>query len=153
MLSLVSVALQIGGLGGEIRLGSWLSLASAVALTVQVLALSRLAVRATPLEITAAESLGAVVVLSGMLVIHGGSSLAVLGHAFAWPAGVWAGVLCLALGGGLWAFMLQAWGQRHISATAAALAFNTEAVWSALPAWLILAETLSRPRGRWWARR
>lgn len=143
VLSLLGVALLIGGLGGGIRVGTWLALASAVALTVQILALSRLAVRATPLEIAAAESLGAVVVLSGVLALHAGSSLAVLSHALAWPRGVWAGVLYLALGGGLLAYVLQAWGQRHVSATAAALAFNTEAVWSALLAWPILAETLS----------
>lgn len=142
-LSLVGVLLLIGGLGGGIRLGTWLALASAVALTVQILALSRLAVRATPFEITAAESLGAVVVMSGVLALHAGLSLAVLSHALAWPSGVWAGIGYLALGGGLLAYVLQAWGQRHVSATAAALAFNTEAVWSALLAWLILAETLS----------
>lgn len=143
VLSLVGVALLIGGLHGGIRVGTWLALASAVALTVQILTLSRLAVRATPLELTAVESLGAVLALSGALALHAGSSLAVLGHALAWPTGVWAGVLYLALGGGLLAFVLQAWGQRHISATAAALALNTEAVWTVLLAWLILAETLS----------
>ncbi len=143
VLSLLGVGLLIGGLHGAIRVGTWLSLASAVAVTVQILALSRLAVRATPLEITAAESLGAVVVLSGVLALHAGSSLAVLDQASSWPGGVWVGVLYLALGGGLVAFVLQAWGQRHVSATAAALAFNTEAVWSALLAWIILAETLS----------
>lgn len=143
VLSLVGVALLMGGLGGGIRVGTWLALASAVALTAQILTLSRLTVRATPLEITAAESLGAVVALSGVLAMHAGSRLAVLSHALAWPAAVWAGVLYLALAGGLLAFVLQAWGQRHVPAMAAALAFNTEAVWSALLAWMVLAEVLS----------
>ena len=141
--ALLGVVLLMGGLGGGIYVGTWLSLASAGAITIQIVALSRLAVRASPLQLTAAESLGAVLVLTAVLAVRAGSALSMLQGSPGWPAGVWAGVLYLALGGGLLAFVLQAWGQRRLSAAAAALVFNTEAVWSALLAWLILGETLS----------
>lgn len=143
LAALLGVVLLMGGLGGGVRVGTWLALASAGALTVQILALSRLAVRASPLQLTAAESLGAVLALTVVVAMHAGPALAVLQQAPRWPLGVWAGVLYLALGGGLLAYVLQAWGQRHLSAAAAALVFNTEAVWSALLAWWVLAEALT----------
>jgi drug/metabolite transporter (DMT)-like permease len=147
-LSLFGVALLVGGFGGAVHAGTWWSLVAALAFTGQILALSRLSARANAVALTAAESLGAVLALSPLLMAAPRPVVALLPSVAHFSPGVWLEVLYLALVGGLLAYVLQAWGQRHVSPSLAALTFNTESVWSAVFAWAVLAELL---RGWQWA--
>jgi drug/metabolite transporter (DMT)-like permease len=91
---------------------------------------------------TALETLGAALVMA-LAGSGGGRVWEDIGHgALHWPLWVWLGLLYLAVLAQAGACLLQVWGQRHISATEAALAFNVEPVWTVWFAWLILGETL-----------
>ena len=82
--------------------------------------------------------LAAYVLLTG--AVHPHVLTIVLGH-LSW--GVWWRMGFLAIGGTLIAGWLQVWGQRRLSATEAALAFNLEPVWTAIFAWLVLSQWLN----------
>lgn len=62
---------------------------------------------------------------------------------FHWSAVTWLWVAYLVLPATVIACFLQAWGQRYVTSTDAALAFNLEPVWTAVFAWLILNQHLT----------
>ena len=143
LVSLCGVALLIGHIGLTLRSGTWWALGGAVGITLQIVVLGSIAPRISPMRLTAWQSLGATGALFIWFLFTGDgfkfSGLAL--HMWTWA--IWGGIVYLAVGGGLVAFWLQAKGQRVMSPTASALAFNTEPLWTTLIAWLWLRETMS----------
>lgn len=142
LASLCGVVLLIGHLTWVQGSGIWWAVAGAVGITLQIVALGRVAPRVPPLAVAGWQSVGASLTLL-IWCLASQQSLAAAGlDVTRWAPGVWIGVLYLGIPAGLIALWLQARGQRRASPALTALALNTEPLWTALFAWGLLGEVL-----------
>lgn len=143
LASLLGVALLVGHLTLTVAAGTFWSLLAALWATLQIIGTAELSRVMTTIQLTIVEALGAGLTLAAYLLIQ--SFLHPPGlSAWSWhlSATVWWGLGFLAILGTLVAGWLQVWGQRRVTATEAALAFNLEPIFTALFAWLVLSEWL-----------
>jgi drug/metabolite transporter (DMT)-like permease len=123
--------------------GDLFILACAVAFAFYLVELSERAPRQDPLWLAGVQF--AVVAASSAVVLgllRAAGAARVAARPMSWNDGLVASVFYLASVGTLGTFVGQAWAQRHISATHAAILFTLEPVFAALLAWWLLAERL-----------
>lgn len=142
--SLMGVALLVGHLTLTVAAGTFWSLLAAVWATGQIIGTAELSRAMTTMQLTILEALGAGMALALYLLVTSTFHPQVLGS-WSWhaPWDVWWRLGFLAILGTLVAGWLQVWGQRRLSATEAALAFNMEPVWTAVFAWMVLSQFLT----------
>lgn len=141
--SMLGVALLVGHLTLSIAAGTFWSLLAALFATAQIIGTSELSQSMTTIQLTIIEALGAGLTLCGYLLIVSRFQPQVLAWSWHAPLGVWWRLGFLALLGTLVAGWLQVFGQRQLTATQAALAFNMEPVWTLVFAWLALNQFLT----------
>jgi drug/metabolite transporter (DMT)-like permease len=140
--SVAGVALMLGQITPATGIGLFWAVLAALGFTAQILVTSSFSQAVPAVAGAALQSLGAALV-TGLAGGVGGQLAADLKGAIGWPWWVWLGLCYLAVAAQAGACLLQVWGQRHVSPTEAALAFNVEPVWTALVAWAALGEGLT----------
>jgi drug/metabolite transporter (DMT)-like permease len=126
-VSFAGLLLLSGGGGAELSLGlgEWLTLGCAVAAALQIVLLSRWAVRTDPLRLAFVQ-LGTVAVLALAAMPLAGEGLAGLSLP-GWGVG-----LALGLLGTAFALGAMSWAQRTVSPTRATVIYSMEPVWGGL---------------------
>lgn len=143
IMSLVGVALLIGHVSLGLQVGTLWAFAGAVGLTLQIIGTTAMTNKMRPLALAGMQSLGAALVLLLPFMAQQWGHPSVLQEALGWNKTVWLQIAYIAVFAQAIAVWLQAWGQTKVSETEAALAFNTEPVWTALFALLILSQSLT----------
>jgi len=143
IMSLVGVALLIGHVSLGLQVGTLWAFAGAVGLTLQIIGTTAMTNKMRPLALAGMQSLGAALVLLLPFMAQQWGHPSVLQEALGWTKTVWLQIAYIAVFAQAIAVWLQAWGQTKVSETEAALAFNTEPVWTALFALLILSQSLT----------
>lgn len=143
LTSLLGAGLLIGHVSFTAAIGSLWALGAAVLATLQIIGTAEVARTVTTMQLTILEALGAALTLLLYLTITGGWAH----HPFQelslhMPVAILWRLAYLAIPGMLAAGWLQVWGQRQITATEAALAFNLEPVWTAIFSWVVLSQFL-----------
>jgi drug/metabolite transporter (DMT)-like permease len=138
--SLVGAVLLIGRLTFNLHIGVLWAFLAAIGYSGQIIGTRRLADRVTSVQLAALQAVGAGLALTVCSVIHFISHPAIYHRIFHWSGREWLWIGYLVIVSTVLAVFLQAWGQARISATEAALAFNLEPVWTAVFAWLVLAQ-------------
>lgn len=142
LASLVGATLLIGPISLGLKAGTLWSLGGAVGLSLQIIGTTKMTNKMTPLALAGLQSAGAFIVLVPVTLIHSwhASSVNEMLH---WSVQVWLQIGYLAVFAQAMAIWLQGWGQKWVSETEAAIAFNTEPVWTALFALVILSQVLT----------
>ena len=143
--SLAGVLLLVGHVTLAVATGTFWSLLAALWATFQIIATAELSRSMTTMQLTIMEALGAGFTLTiyavvSMVFFH---THMLSGWSWHAPIGIWWRLGYLSILGTLVAGWLQVWGQRRLSATEAALAFNMEPVWTAVFAWMVLSQGLT----------
>ena len=144
IMSLVGVVLLIGHLSMGLQVGTLWAFAGAVGFTLQIIGTTAMTNKMGALALAGMQSLGAAIVLLIPLVIQQAwGHPSAIHEALGWSKTVWWQIGYIAVFAQAVAIWLQAWGQSKVTETEAALAFNTEPVWTALFALLVLSQSLT----------
>lgn len=143
LISLCGVALLVGHLSFSIHIGLLFAFIAAVGLALQIVGTTELTKHASSIQITALLSVGSGAAMTVWILIQGWLHPSMYHGLFHWSPVTWIWVAYLVLPATVIACFLQAWGQRYVSSTDAALAFNLEPVWTAVFAWFILNQQLT----------
>lgn len=143
VVSIAGVALLIGHLTFDFKVGILWALVAAVGLSAQIIGTTEIAKYATSVQITGLQSVGAGLAMTVWLFIQGLMTPSIYHGLFEWPRPEWIWIGYLAILATVVACFLQAWGQTRISSTEAALAFNMEPMWTAVFAWIILSQKMT----------
>jgi len=118
--------------------GDWLTLGSAVAFAFHIVAMNHYAAEGEAFKTVAVVQLGTTCLLSALLYRV---SEAACYHP---EPRFWGDVLACGLLASALAFSVFTWAQKHISATRSAVICSSESVFSAITAYLVKGETMSR---------
>ena len=123
-LAVVGLILLVGGLPRQLALGDLLVGVSAIGFALQIILLSRRSPSHNTLSLTLGQTGGAAAVFlaAALTPIGGGVPLP---PSSVWPAIIITATLATALG-----FFVQAWAQRDLAATPAAVVLLTEPAWA-----------------------
>ena len=124
--AVIGLLLLVGGMPRTLALGDLLVGISAIGYAAQIILISRRSPYHDTLSLTVGQTAGAAVVFLLAAVGPGGGGLA-LPPLQTWPAIVITATLATSLG-----FFVQAWAQRQLPATPAALVLLTEPAWATL---------------------
>ena len=116
--------------------GEAISLCCTVAFAAHILVLGRYS-PLVPFELLSVTQLGVTAMVCGLMAGFAEAPSAA-SSARVWGAILFTGILCTAI-----PFTVQAWAQRHTTATRAALIFTFEPVSAAITSYLLLGETLT----------
>ena len=145
LASFVGVLLLVGHVTLGVATGTFWSLLAALSSTLQIIATAQLSQSMSTIQLTIMEALGAGLTLATYVAISTLSLHTRMLAGWSWqaPPGIWWRLGYLSILGTLVAGWLQVWGQRRLSATEAALAFNMEPIWTAVFAWFVLSQGLT----------
>jgi drug/metabolite transporter (DMT)-like permease len=123
-LAVIGLILLVGGLPRQLALGDLLVAVSAIGFAIQIILLSRRSPSHDTLSLTVGQTAGAaaIFVVAALMPIGGGLALP---PSSVWPAILITATLATALG-----FFVQAWAQRDLAATPAAVVLLTEPAWA-----------------------
>ncbi|WEG13267.1 DMT family transporter [Pullulanibacillus sp. KACC 23026] len=142
-LSLIGVVLMIGKLTFHLQIGIIGSLIAALAATGQIIGTTSLARTVSAVQLAALQAIGAGLFMTLVVGVQGSISPSIYKGLFQWSITEWIWIGYLAVFSTVVAIFLQSWGQRRVTATEAALAFNMEPVWTAVFAWVILSQGMT----------
>jgi drug/metabolite transporter (DMT)-like permease len=140
--SFAGVALLVGHLIFDLRMGILWAFLAAVGASAQIIGTTEITKHATSIQITGLQSMGAGMAMTVWVVTQGFIHPSLYHGLFQWSGTEWICIGYLAILATIVACFLQAWGQKRISATEAALTFNMEPVWTAVFAWIILSQKM-----------